>query len=287
MSTHVFLTRFNMPANKVERSIFSEEWLTERVELFRRFTIPSVKAQTWPGVRWLVFFGVHSPQWLRDEISVWESEGILTPVFVWGTLDPADLRAAIRDAVGPSAEDQVVITSNLDNDDGLAVDFCERTAKLAAGALLPQGLILSGGLILREPSVYLRKDRNNAFTAVAADLTDPEFPTCWSVWHTELDAAMPVRREDGAPAWLQVVHGRNVSNKVRGRLVSAAPYRRLFHGMIDALPAPSRRELMKASAVQPLRAGYDTARSTAARVARNSIGTDRFDVIKGFLLRRR
>ena len=47
-----------------------------------------------------------------------------------------------------------------------------------------------------------------------------------------------MRRAAGAAAWLQVVHGENVSNRVRGHLRDPNRYRNLFHGLIQGLQRP-------------------------------------------------
>jgi hypothetical protein len=48
----------------------------------------------------------------------------------------------------------------------------------------------------------------------------------------------PVIQIDGAPAWMQIVHGTNVSNRVRGRRVAPAYIDGLFPAAISDQLSP-------------------------------------------------
>ncbi len=291
MSTHVFLTRFNMPANRVEASIFSDEWLRERVELFERFTVPSVRAQDADRVGWLVFLDDRSPGWLKSRMAELESEGLLRPHYLDGPLAREELTAFVRDVVadltGP--EDTRVVTSNLDNDDGLAHNFASRLRAAAEHAPTPAALYLVTGLIHHLDEVYLRNDADNAFGAVVDDLTNPEYRTCWAEWHNRLAQIMPsVDVADGQPAWLQVVHGRNVSNRVRGRISDPRLHRSTFPGLLEDLRAPTRGAVLRDTLVRrPVRLVRDELRGPVARRARVLLGTERFEDLKSRIRRSR
>ena len=56
--------------------------------------------------------------------------------------------------------------------------------------------------------------------------------TCWSDWHNQLGRHMDVVEVEGEPGWLQVIHGANVSNRVRGTMTDPARYRALFPGTV-------------------------------------------------------
>ena len=86
---------------------------------------------------------------------------------------------------------------------------------------------------------------------------------------------------DGGPGWLQVVHGENVSNRVRGRLVAPERFEREFGSLIDDARTPSRAELTRDRLLQaPGRLVRDTARSGLRAVALRLLGKDRFSEIK-------
>ena len=291
MSTHVFLTRFNLPANRVERSIFSEAWLRERMRLFERFTVPSVRSQDADRVRWLVFLDHASPEWLRARMTELEAEGLLSPRYLDGPLDPQQLRGFIRAEVAAAGTDDgtLVVTSNLDNDDGLAHNFASRLAALAHEAdERPAALYLNTGLIHAGTEVYLRSDASNAFGAVIDDSARDDFATCWDEWHNRLGSLMATHHSDGQPSWLQVIHGRNVSNRVRGRITDPRLHRSTFPGLLDDLDAPARGVALRDTFVRrPVRLVRDEVRGPAARAARQILGTGRFEEFKSRILRRR
>lgn len=277
---HVFLTRFNLPANRVEQSIFSDEWLTDRMRLFEKYTVPSVRQQT--NVRWIIYLDQSTPPWLRDRMSELEAELPLWPFYLDRALTPQAIRSHLKEVV---PEGGPVMTSNLDNDDGLASDYVDRLRALVPD-IRPVALYLTAGLIRADGEVYRRHDRSNAFSAVVDDLSSATFETCWSRFHNQLEEVMPAVRGDGAPAWLQVVHGRNVSNRVGGRLADPRQFARLFPGLLDDAAAPTVRTRTKDLLARPTRTVRDRVLRPGAAVVRRVIGQDRYETLRLRLQRR-
>lgn len=252
---HVLLTRFNLPSQGPESLIRAKDgWLKRRIELFERYTIPSIAAQTVSDFHWIVYVDPESPQWLLDRLRPHITSGVFTPIFreeaTW-----REVGADARQLTG--AHGSLLITTNLDNDDALAADFMERIQGLA----LPgetRALFLERGLIVRRERAYLRRDPDNAFCSVAEPWS-PQPATAWRDWHILLRNHMPVIASAGAPGWLQVVHGENVSNRVRGRLADPTRYRVLFPGLIESLPRPQAGavalDLLVAAPLRMLREG--------------------------------
>ncbi|MEL4357764.1 MULTISPECIES: glycosyltransferase [unclassified Luteococcus] len=277
MSTaHVFLTRFNLPSEGVESLIRAKEgWLRERIELFERYTVPSVRAQLGDDISWVVYLDTESPQWLLDKMYAWRDEGLLTPVLAT-SVGPVELTRDIQAAAG--RQNGPVITSNLDNDDGLAIDFVQRLRQ-APVTQERTALYLAHGLITNGRRCFLREDRTNAFCAVREDLSD--LMTCWSDWHNRLGRHMDVVEVEGEPGWLQVIHGANVSNRVRGTMTDPARYRALFPGMLDGVQAPTATELARDRLVEaPTRWLRDSARGNARAALVKVLGKERFDAVK-------
>lgn len=266
---HVLLTRFNLPSRGVEEVIRAGEgWLRERVELFDRYCLPSVVGLHGPLPHWLVYLDPQSPDWLLDRMSEHEAAGVLTPVLREEVPREAlleDLRLLIAD------RGHALVTTNLDNDDGLAPDFSVRVR--AAGAEHQRcAIYLVHGLIATDRNLYHRTDRNNAFCSVRESWDEPV--TAWSAYHNELGRHMPVVRLSGDPGWLQVVHGRNVSNRVRGRLVRPRAHPG-FAGL--DLAEPPVLELVRDRALRsPARWARDFARGGVRRVALRVLGKDRY-----------
>lgn len=275
---HVLLTRYNLPSAGAEAFIRArDDWLRHRTALFDRFTVPSVRAQTAPNVHWIVYLDPDSPRWLLHHMERLRLEGTLTPV-LRRTVSSADVGSDIRDATG--LKRGLVVTSNLDNDDGLANTFSERIQDAAAGATERTALYLATGLIRHDNRLFLRHDRQNAFCGVVEELENAA--TCWTDWHNRLHRHMRVLRVNGPPAWLQVVHGNNVSNRVRGRRVSPRPYEHSFPPKALAdIESPGIHSVASDLLLGlPYRATRDFARSSIRSVAVRVAGKEGLDALK-------
>lgn len=273
---HVFLTRFNLPSAGVESRIRQQdEWLPRRVELFERFCVPSIRSQSNQNFSWLIYFDPQSPSWLRERTVRYAADGLCTPIFR-ESVDRDQLLSDIRSGI--ESERPVLITTNLDNDDGLATDFVERLQSVRTPHSRA-AVYLANGLIRNPEALYLRRDRRNAFCSVRESAIDPV--TCWSDWHNLLGRSMPVVELGGSPAWLQVVHGENVSNRVRGRLVSPARYRQSFGALLDDSTAPTQRRLVVDRLIEgPRRACREAFRAIAKWIIMTVLGKNGLDRVK-------
>ncbi|MCU1507389.1 MAG: hypothetical protein QOG18_1762 [Microbacteriaceae bacterium] len=278
---HVLLTRFNLPSAGVESSIRARDgWLDDRVDLFERYCLPSVLAQSNQNFSWIIYFDPQSPAWLLNRIDGYAAEGVCRPIFR-ASVDRPQLLADVRSA--SLAERDLLITTNLDNDDGLAIDFVDRLQRAEIDH--PRSAVyLTNGLISSRDGLYLRHDRHNAFCSVRESSLDPV--TCWSDWHNLLGRSMPVVELGGEPAWLQVVHGANVSNRVRGTLVSPVGYRDAFAPIFgnpgSGNPAvPSRGRMLRDRMVDsPIRVCREASRAGVKWLLMATVGKRGLDRIK-------
>lgn len=281
---HFLITRFNLPTPGPESLVRAREgWLRERAGLFETYCLPSVAAQSSSRFRWLVYFDPESPAWLRERIREWSADGLFTPVYRTA-VDGADLLADLRSLVPlPSPE---LMTTNLDNDDGVATDFVERLQHAAARVRGRTALYLPNGLILAGPGLFARRDRTNAFCSVAEPW--PDAVTCWADWHTMLGRSMPVREVEGPPGWLQVVHGGNVSNRVRGHRVSPAGHLQRFPGLLAGAQPPTAAQRVRDTLVETPRRTLGSGLRTAAKtVLLRVAGKEGLDRVKEHLGARR
>ena len=183
-----------------------------------------------------------SPQWLLALMEEHRSSGVLTPLLRC-RVPAEDLRADLAAAVGRLASD-VIVTTNLDNDDGLARDYVQRLPAVRTDPARPTAIYLTEGVVkCVDGRLYAHRDRYNAFCSVRESAAEPV--TCWSDWHNLLPLSMPVVEVGGSPGWLQTVHGRNVSNRVRGRRIPATGLAASFGPLLDDLPEPSARDLAR------------------------------------------
>jgi hypothetical protein len=277
---HILLTRFNLPTSGVEGVIRAREgWLRNRVELFEHYCAPSVAAQTRP-VGWIIYFDPESPAWKLDRLAPLVERGLFRPIYRASVSDE-ELVSDLRETV-PSPQ-SVLLTTNLDNDDGLASDFSERLIATRC-AHDRAALYVTRGLVKSPRGLFLRRDPVNAFPSVRESWDAPV--TAWSEYHNEFPRVMPSIQVAGGPGWLQVVHGENVSNRVRGRLVSPGAYAGRFGDMLDDVAEPSRADRWKDGALyRPGRVVRDTTRATTRTTALRLLGKERYSDAKLALVR--
>jgi hypothetical protein len=219
---HAIITRFNVryreTAHKwLEAKGVNPLWLAERFDLFEKYCLPTVLAQTCQEFVWFIYFDSATPPVFierahrvragRDNIRI-----VFCDVYDQGLLE-RDLRGELV------PEPEWLLTTRLDNDDGLQRDFVKRlheTLRFSGTEALnfPNGIVYAGR------RTYLYRHESNAFLSLLEPFDD--FKTVLFVQHPEMPKVAPVRQIEGDPAWLQVVHQSNISNRVRGRRVPAA-----------------------------------------------------------------
>lgn len=274
---HIFLTRFNLPSKGNESLVRAREnWLRNRVRLFERYCLPSVMAQTVRNFTWLIYFDPGSPAWLLDWAAGHERQGHFRPLFR-EEVDGKDLLSDIQDSIG-GPRGAELLTTNLDNDDGLAVDFAARLQAVPR-TRDRTAIYVGDGLILRDDALYRHLDAHNAFCSVRESWNAPV--TCWSDWHNLLPRHMPAVVLRGDPGWLQVVHGANVSNRVHGRRAYPSRHRAAFPGLTGDLADPGLRQIAGETLVAlPGRAVRETGRAAAKTVISAVAGKNGLDRAK-------
>lgn len=211
-SFHIILTRFNVRRSSIANPrALSAEWLNTRIRLFRDATVASIVTQTRPPDLWLVFFDEATPPFIRAEMdAIAEQIGILKAEYC-GELDAAVLKQRIRKHL-PDGVDWLV-TTRLDNDDALNPRFIEAVmACVVPGSrefINPKrGLIVSNGLL------YRKRDYSSPFITFSEPVDG--FRTVWLDQHQRLSRYATIKQLDLQDAWIQLIHGGNIANQVRG-----------------------------------------------------------------------
>jgi len=234
----VLITRFNLATPGREAAFRrASDWLAGRFDLFERYCLPSVREQTWQDFTWLVLFDSETPQWARERIARAQSACRFTPVFT-ALFDHTGWGRMVRDAIGPPVARRIVVTSNLDNDDAIAADYLERLRDAATQHWHGEtfAINVTEGLVLARQRLYRFAHPANAFTTLVESDSD-RLRTTMTIRHNELAHHVPIVQVPGKPGWLQVVHGGNVSNRVRGTIL-AKPETLCFPAQILAEAEP-------------------------------------------------
>jgi hypothetical protein len=189
-------------------------WLESRFEIFRDICLPSVAAQSDHNFVWLLYFDLNTPPEYLGRV-----RDLLSPyphfrVVLCGAFDDEARAKSIRSEL--AADTQWLLTTRLDNDDGWRRDFVERLH----AALRFDGrecLNFASGLIWSQGMTLLYRHPSNAFISMLEPVDG--FRTVWCVQHLELDRIASLRQIEAPPAFIQVIHTRNRSNKPRGMRV--------------------------------------------------------------------
>lgn len=258
--SHVILTRFNMATGGREVAFRSSpDWLERRFELFERYCLPSIAAQTFQDFEWIIFFDEASPDWVWDRVAALQKirhfHVNAEPLFGaegWGN--------ATRRVLGEAAGPRLLVTSNLDNDDGLARDYMQRlnaSVRQNMTRQTPFAVNFLNGIISADGHVYRMRHKRCAFTNVV-ERYGSDALTCNVYQHMFLHRHMPVVQEENDSAWIQIVHGTNVSNKIRGRLFSPTDMIDVPFTFEQAPKAPTRMQILAdALVLHPLRSLRD------------------------------
>jgi hypothetical protein len=208
---HVLLTRFSaVLAPGAEPA--AEEWLRYRLGFFYDATYPSVISQSVDDFTWLVLFDDRCSDAFREDI-----EGIAEDVFtpVWS--HELFRRDSFAEPVAAIADAPFLITTRIDSDDAMAVDFM---AEVQAQFARQDRLFVSitrGVQIDRSGGVYLRDQLSNPFLSLIEKREPDRLPeTVYVAKHARARMHGPIREVRAPVMWAQVVHDLNLVNIVNG-----------------------------------------------------------------------
>jgi putative rhamnosyltransferase len=210
---HLVLTRFNTAVGYAPSARRLESgWLRERINLFERYCLPSMRAQRDAEFRWVVFCDAASPEWFRETMESYRTT--LTPFYVEGWLTDDRIAQTIADS--RLARAPYLITTRLDNDDALARDHLARVQSTfhqqeREFIEFPFGLQTFRGHLY---SVYWH---SNPFLSLIERVgAHNRFSTVFCMRHDHLNTRVKPHSIVCAPQWLQVLHANNVGNSLRG-----------------------------------------------------------------------
>lgn len=227
---HFIITFFNLKlwtTDKNRACVQTESWLRHRVELFEKYCLPSIAAQNNKDFKWLCFFDIDTPIWLKNRFTYYgKTASQFEPVFLTAPesqeimeSDPdVNCRTLRRHVLQRlSIDDKVVVTSNCDNDDALAFDFVSRVQHAAMKRSDPKFVIsLDNGLQYFPHCGLVIRMRypHNHFLSLVENIDGGVNTIKWYP-HTKIRKLLPSVHLDNMDSWLEIVHKRNVANSLR------------------------------------------------------------------------
>lgn len=233
---HFLLTRFNVR----HETRASDEWLRHRLGYFERLCRSSIINQTNKNFRWLVYFDAERDEWFQREVDRLSAGGVFEPIWVEGPLDPQKTMAPVAER----AISDWVITTRLDNDDAVAFDFIESIQSEYSGQDLEFINFQSGLQLSDDGGLYHRLDPSNAFISLIEKRREA-LTGVYIDWHDRVASHGPIRQVNSHPIWLQMVHGQNIGNAIRG--VRAKPQLLERHFVVQAAAKPTSPTALRLS----------------------------------------
>jgi hypothetical protein len=213
---HFIITRFNLRREASDGRAIDPGWLRQRFELFERFCLPTVQAQTVQNFRWLVLLDDQTPESALRRIDCYAKWPVLTPVF-FAAGEREQARRAVEEQLGGSRP-RALLTTRLDNDDGVCRTFVE-TVQRHADAAETTLVEFPVGYVWHDERLYLDRQERNPFSTLIEPLDGGgggEFRTVYGTSHHEIGQGCRVVEASAEPSWVQVIHGGNVANRERG-----------------------------------------------------------------------
>jgi hypothetical protein len=228
--THWVFTRYNLLDDKT--SIYNNpaipdpvDWMRHRTELFEKYTLPSMKAQTCKNFTWLLSFAKQTPYYLIP-VKHWDYSNIkiiyeyprtfLRNCYLFGKFNKGDW----------------IITTRLDNDDFLEPNYIREVQNyLKEPPNFPCLIVDTDGVQwdIQTDKFYTtdRRTNNSPFLSfiekVGTDwnslstgelITEP-LKTCFYCSHTNMINHFPSLKIQ-KKLYRMVIHDRNISNKIVG-----------------------------------------------------------------------
>lgn len=208
---HFLCTKFALPfrKNSPHRTILDDRpnWLEERFELFEKYTLPSIQAQTEKNFRWLLMCNRNHPQMNDAAMSRLASYAPDAEV-LWVDNTNFEQWTEFASALRLLVDDEWVITTRLDSDDIVSRHFIQRIREGAREKECSLGFKL--GYMLEGDVLYPRRYLKGPFTSWVERTENLK-----TVWHRE---HLHFRRNKDVGQkkynWIQVVHGGNLLNGI-------------------------------------------------------------------------
>lgn len=184
---HFIITRFNVNIYDIDfPKRLEPTWLAVRFDLFQKFCFPTLAAQRNKDFTWLVLFDEQTPAVYKKLINAYSRLENFVPVYcgAYNTI-MGTVREQMKE-IAPEAE--WYLTTRLDNDDALSVEFVDYVQRVAntlsEDQLAPADTLFinfPNGLQYCEGEFYDFKDETNAFVSLMERKERPRTVFGWTI----------------------------------------------------------------------------------------------------------
>jgi hypothetical protein len=231
---HIVVTKYNVPISfpgADTRALRADEsWLRARKQWFDSFCLPSMRAQTNRNFQWYILFEPDTPAEYTDYFS-----DVGTAILTTSAHEGHEKLLAHQENTSIPT-----ITTRLDNDDGLALNYIKAVQSLGRGLMAAGDLVGIPHVInfrtgwewdAEKGIVYERDYPASSFISLVEGAVMPQDIKFASLQHhARIHLTYPVTNiRSSNPAWLMVVHGRNVGNTIKGESINATKHDLTLH----------------------------------------------------------
>jgi len=236
MIHHFILTRFNLAlwsTDKTKKSIDRNQWLVERMKLFETYCLPSIASQTSKNFTWIILCDNQTPDEQKQRIKAYKDQCPqihliwVKPEASWhfAQIFPQVIAKLLQEA--GFSDDDICLTTYLDNDDALNTHFVEDIQKQSS-VILPRTFINydKGLQYFTKFDVVVDVNYKNSHFLTLKETIKPNHPnlgirTCFGYGsHAVIESkhiAPVFHAQSQSPMWLEVVHDSNVINDINLR----------------------------------------------------------------------
>lgn len=202
----------------------NHEWLEGRFELFEQLCLPSVVSQTNHDFDWYIYFDENTDEIFKKKIVDLQ---VIYP-FKAKYVNIFDIEKITDELTSVYANQEFLLSTRLDSDDLLSKYYVEHLHEIVnLGKMHKKVINFDNGAILMKKGqqnfLYDYIDSSSPFSSLLEPIS-VRLSTILSVNHTTLHQHFDVVNVKSNPMWLQVVHGGNVSNIVRGKRVPISAF---------------------------------------------------------------
>ena len=223
--THYLVTRFNVPIEQWDRDkqgqrTLDEAWMAHRLDLFSRFCVPTISGQAEKNFKWIIYCDKHTDSLALDHIhkAIQEVQNTSVRFAVDFNQLLNDLKLLIL-----NADTSFVITSRVDNDDGLGKNFISDVQK---NFVEKDNTIinLNGGILYDEEKRILteiRDKRYNHYGSLIEEIKPADnLVSVLGYPHDKPPSHYHIINVDCWFSWLKIIHSRNLSSRTHGIPIS-------------------------------------------------------------------
>ena len=220
MFQHFLITRFNLRkkswhTTRNNTQVLTDEWMSNRLQLFEKFCFASVKNQSNTNFTWFVFFDEETDDKYRVLIDRLAKEFVcFQPLYIAG-MDA--FLPAIKTQISKRCTQSYIITSRLDNDDCLSENYVKSVQEQFDAQDFMAIDYIDGLTLQIEPEVKLgkRTHLHNPFISLIEKADD--FQTVWTrERHGEWSKVKQLQTIRHKVLWMSIIHGENKANDFVG-----------------------------------------------------------------------